>query len=64
MCYNKILSKGIDIMNWVEMDIYTTTEGIEAVTGSLLGMGITALLSRTQRIFRTFLMIRTATGII
>ena len=40
MCYNKILSKGIDIMNWVEMDIYTTTEGIEAVTGSLLGMGI------------------------
>ena len=27
-------------MNWIELDIYTTSEGIEPLTGSLLGMGI------------------------
>jgi len=52
MCYNKILSKGIDIMNWVEMDIYTTTEGIEAVTGSLLGMGINGFVIKDAKDFQ------------
>ena len=55
MCYNKILSKGIDIMNWVEMDIYTTTEGIEAVTGSLLGMGINGFVIKDAKDFQDFL---------
>ena len=55
MCYNEILSKGIDIMNWVEMDIYTTTEGIEAVTGSLLGMGINGFVIKDAKDFQDFL---------
>ena len=50
-------------MNWVEMDIYTTTEGIEAVTGSLLWNGYKRLY-QGRKDFRTFLMIRMATGII
>lgn len=27
-------------MNWTEVKIYTTTEGIEPLTGSLLNLGI------------------------
>ena len=50
-----IYKKGIDIMNWVEMDIYTTTEGIEAVTGSLLGMGINGFVIKDAKDFQDFL---------
>ena len=42
-------------MNWVEMDIYTTTEGIEAVTGSLLGMGINGFVIKDAKDFQDFL---------
>ncbi|MDO4943684.1 MAG: 50S ribosomal protein L11 methyltransferase [Ruminococcus sp.] len=42
-------------MNWVELDIFTTTEGIEAVTGSLLGMGINGFVIKDAQDFRDFL---------
>ena len=28
-------------MNWTEVNIYTTTEGIDPVCGCLLGIGVT-----------------------
>lgn len=42
-------------MNWVELDIFTTTEGIEAVTGSLLGMGINGFVIKDAQDFQDFL---------
>ncbi|MGN1133716.1 MAG: 50S ribosomal protein L11 methyltransferase [Oscillospiraceae bacterium] len=42
-------------MNWIELEIYTTTEGIEAVTGSLLGMGITGFQIKDAADFEEFL---------
>lgn len=42
-------------MNWVEIDIYTTTEGIEPLTGSLLGMGINGFVIKDSTDFEDFL---------
>lgn len=42
-------------MNWVEADIFTTTEGIEAVTGSLLGYGINGFVIKDSADFEEFL---------
>ena len=42
-------------MNWVEVDIYTTSEGIEAVTGSLLGLGINGFVIKDAEDFQEFL---------
>ncbi|MGN1114053.1 MAG: 50S ribosomal protein L11 methyltransferase [Oscillospiraceae bacterium] len=42
-------------MNWIELEIYTTTDGIEAVTGSLLGMGITGFQIKDSADFEEFL---------
>ena len=42
-------------MNWIETDIYTTTEGIEPLTGSLLGMGINGFVIKDAADFDEFL---------
>ena len=42
-------------MNWVELDINTTTEGIEPLTGSLLGMGINGFVIKDPKDFEEFL---------
>ena len=42
-------------MNWIELDIFTTTEGIEPVTGSLLGMGINGFVIKDAKDFEDFL---------
>ena len=42
-------------MNWIEIEIYTTTAGIEAVTGSLLGLGINGFVIQDPEDFREFL---------
>lgn len=42
-------------MDWVEVDIYTTSEGIEVVTGSLLGLGINGFVIKDAKDFEEFL---------
>jgi len=42
-------------MNWVELDIYTTTEGIEPLTGSLLGLGVNGFVIKDAADFNEFL---------
>jgi ribosomal protein L11 methyltransferase len=42
-------------MNWVEIEVFTTTAGIEAVTGSLLGLGINGFVIKDPEDFREFL---------
>jgi ribosomal protein L11 methyltransferase len=42
-------------MNWVELDIFTTTAGIEPLTGSLLGMGINGFVIKDAQDFQDFL---------
>ena len=42
-------------MNWVEIDVFTTTAGIDAVTGSLLGLGINGFVIKDPEDFREFL---------
>ena len=42
-------------MNWIETDIYTTTAGIEPLTGSLLGMGINGFVIKDSADFDEFL---------
>ena len=42
-------------MNWIEIDIFTTTEGIEPLTGSLLGMGINGFVIKDPADFDEFL---------
>lgn len=42
-------------MNWIELDIYTTTEGIEPLTGSLLMLGITGFAIKDKNDFEEFL---------
>lgn len=43
------------ILDWVEADIFTATEGIEAVTGSLLGLGINGFVIKDSADFEEFL---------
>ena len=42
-------------MNWIEIDIFTTSEGIEPLTGSLLGMGINGFVIKDAADFEEFL---------
>lgn len=42
-------------MNWVEINIFTTTEGIDAVTGSLLGLGVNGFVIKDANDFEEFL---------
>ena len=42
-------------MNWIEIEIYTSTEGIEPLTGSLLGMGINGFVIKDSADFEEFL---------
>lgn len=51
-------------MNWTEVNVYTTTEGIEPVCGRLLGVGVTGFAIRMLRILRTSSTTKQATGII
>ena len=42
-------------MDWIEVDIYTSTDGIEAVTGRLLGLGIEGFVIKDSKDFEDFL---------
>lgn len=42
-------------MNWAEIEIYTTTEGIDAVCGNLLNLGITGFVIKDAEDFNEFL---------
>lgn len=42
-------------MNWVELNIYTTSEGVEAVCGSLLGLGVGGFVIKDSKDFVDFL---------
>jgi ribosomal protein L11 methyltransferase len=42
-------------MEWAEIDIYTTTDGIDAVTGSLMNLGITGFVIKDAQDFEEFL---------
>ncbi len=42
-------------MNWAQVDIYTTTEGIDAVSGSLLRLGISGFVIKDSKDFEEFL---------
>ena len=42
-------------MNWVEINIFTTTEGIDAVCGSLLGLGVAGFVIKDSQDFEAFL---------
>lgn len=43
------------IMNWAEISIFTTTEGIDAVSGSLMRLGITGFVIKDANDFEEFL---------
>lgn len=47
-------------MNWVETDIYTTSEGIEPLTGRLLNLGINGFMIKDSSDFEDFLSDKTA----
>lgn len=42
-------------MEWAEIDIFTTTEGIDAVTGCLMELGITGFVIKDAKDFEDFL---------
>ena len=42
-------------MNWTEVSVFTTTEGIEPVCGRLLGVGITGFVIKDAKDFEEFL---------
>ena len=42
-------------MDWIETAVYTTTQGIEAVTGRLLGLGIDGFVIKDSQDFENFL---------
>lgn len=42
-------------MNWTEVNIYTTTEGIEPVCGRLLNVGVTGFVIKDSKDFEEFL---------
>ncbi len=42
-------------MNWIEIDIYTTTAGVEPLTGSLLGLGVNGFVIKDSADFEAFL---------
>lgn len=42
-------------MDWIETAVYTTTQGIEAVTGRLLGLGIDGFVIKDAQDFESFL---------
>lgn len=47
-------------MNWVEIDIYTTSDGVEPVTGCLLNIGINGFAIKDAADFEDFLSDKTA----
>ena len=51
-------------MNWTEVKIYTTTEGIEPLTGSLLSLGIQGFMIEDAQDFTNFCTIPHRTGTI
>lgn len=47
-------------MNWTELSIYTTTEGVDSVCGCLLNIGITGFIIKDSKDFEEFLSDKTA----
>jgi len=42
-------------MNWAEIEIFTTSEGIDVVIGSLLLLGVTGFVIKDSKDFEEFL---------
>lgn len=42
-------------MNWVEVNIFTTTEGVDVLCGTLLGMGVNGFVIKDSKDFEEFL---------
>ncbi len=42
-------------MNWTEINIYTTSEGVEPICGSLLGLGVNGFVVKDSKDFEDFL---------
>lgn len=42
-------------MDWTQLNIFTTTDGVEAVTGSLLGLGVNGFVIKDSADFEDFL---------
>lgn len=42
-------------MNWIELNIFTSTEGIDVVCGTLLGMGVNGFAIKDSKDFQEFL---------
>ncbi len=53
--YLQILTERIFYMNWSEVNIFTTTEGIVPVCGCLLGIGVTGFVIKDAKDFEEFL---------
>lgn len=50
-------------MNWTQVDIYTTTDGIDLLCSDLMDLGIRAFPFRTPKISTNFCRIKMASGI-
>ena len=42
-------------MNWVEVNIFTTSEGVDIICGMLLGMGVNGFVIKDSKDFQDFL---------
>ncbi len=56
---NCVPKKGYEHMNWTEVNIYTTTEGIDPVCGRLLNVGVTGFVIKDAKDFEEFLQNKT-----
>ena len=54
-CCRLFVHSSGDVMNWTEISIYTTTEGIDPVCGRLLGIGVTGFVIKDAADFEDFL---------
>ena len=52
-----------DIMDWIKVSIFTTSEGIEPLSGRLYQLGITGLEIETKKILKIFLKTINSIGI-
>lgn len=51
----EIVSKGGIYMNWTELSVYTSSEGVDILCGCLLGIGINGFVVRDAKDFEEFL---------
>ena len=49
------MTRGQTILDWLRVTVYTTSEGIEPVTGRLYQLGITGLEIEDEKDFKDFL---------